>query len=108
MVTRVFQLSGSLLLFALIINWLLLVLSFVLIGRYNYDYYYYYIILSLYYIIIIIIMIIHWFLVVLSFVLIGPYNYFGFYFYDTQSISAPMVLDFLFPSMVTDAAIQNI
>ena len=53
-------------------------------------------------------MIIPWFLVVLSFVLIGPYNYFGFYFYDTQSISAPMVLDFLFPSMVTDAAIQNI
>ena len=65
------------------------------------------IILLLYYIIIII-MIIHWFLVVLSFVLIGPYNYFGFYFYDTQSISAPMVLDFLFPSIVTDAAIQNI
>ena len=65
------------------------------------------IILLLYYIIIII-MIIHWFLVVLSFVLIGPYNYFGFYFYDTQSISAPVVLDFLFPSIVTDAAIQNI
>ena len=32
-------------------------------------------------------------------------NYFGFYFYDTQSMSAPMVLDLLFLSILTDAII---